>query len=172
MISRMSIVLFALVVSVNVHADESAKLTPEQEKQYAALQKSLSGSVLAGNFTVTGEESSEPKIDRYELIDVRHVGDGNWMFVARIQYGEHDVKIPITLPIKWAGDTPVITVDKMPFPGLGTYTARVMIYEDHYAGFWSGADHGGHLYGLIEQGKTAPATVDDQDLPNNNAESK
>jgi hypothetical protein len=160
MISRMSLVLFALALSVSVRADEVAKLTPEQEKQYAALQKSLSGSVLAGHFTVTGEEVSEPKADRYELIDVRHVGDGNWMFVARIQYGEHDVKIPITLPIKWAGDTPVITVDKMPFPGLGTYTARVMIYEDHYAGFWSGADHGGHLYGMIEHGKESEKSVE------------
>lgn len=164
MIPRMSVLLFILVFSVNVRADEAAKLTPEQEKQYASLQKSLSGSVLAGNFTVTGE-TSEPKADRYELIDVRHVGDGNWMFVARIQYGEHDVKIPITLPIKWAGDTPVITVDKMPFPRLGTYTARVMIYEDHYAGFWSGADHGGHLYGLIEHDKATPATAIDEDLP-------
>ena len=163
MIPRMSILLFVSVLSVSVRAEEAVRLTPEQEKQYAELQKSLSGSVLAGNFTVTGEEGGEPKTDRYELIDVRHVGDGNWMFVARIQYGEHDVKIPITLPIKWAGDTPVIAVDKMPFPGLGTYTARVMIYEDHYAGFWSGADHGGHLYGLIEQGKAA--TVDDKDLP-------
>jgi len=172
MIPRMSILLFALVLSVSVRAEEAAKLTPEQEKQYAALQKSLSGSVLAGNFTVTGEETSEPKVDRYELIDFGHVGNGNGMFVARIQYGEHDVKIPITLPIKWAGDTPVITVDKMPFPGLGTYTARVMIYEDHYTGFWSGADHGGHLYGLIEQGKAAAATENDRVPHNNNAESK
>ncbi len=165
MISRKSVLLFVLISSVNVRADEATKLTPAQMKQYASLQESLTGSVLAGNFTVTGEETSEPKADRYELIDVRHVGNDNWMFVARIQYGEHDVKIPITLPIKWAGDTPVITVDKMPFPGLGTYTARVMIYEDHYAGFWSGADHGGHLYGLIEQGKTAPATENDKALP-------
>jgi hypothetical protein len=28
-----------------------------------------------------------------------------------------------------------------------------MIYRDHYAGFWSGADHGGHLFGMIERGE-------------------
>jgi hypothetical protein len=34
-----------------------------------------------------------------------------------------------------------------------------MIYNDHYAGFWSGADHGGHLYGTVEHVKeTSEAT--------------
>ena len=59
--------------------------------------------------------------------------------------------LPLTLPIRWAGDTPVICVDKLGIPGLGVYTARVMIYADHYAGFWSGANHGGHLFGIIKK---------------------
>jgi hypothetical protein len=25
-----------------------------------------------------------------------------------------------------------------------------MIYHDHYAGFWTGKDHGGHLFGVVE----------------------
>jgi hypothetical protein len=145
-----------LLFAIRLDAAEEFKLTPEQEKQYAELEATLSGSALVGNFTVTGKTTSEPKTERYELTSVKHVGDGNWMFVARIQYGELDVKLPITLPIKWAGDTPVITVDKMTFPGLGTYTARVMIYDGHYAGFWSGGDHGGHLFGIVERGE-APA---------------
>ena len=130
-----------------------AELTPEQKKLYEELETSLTGSALVGQFTVTGTDMSEPKPERYELASVKHVGDGNWMFVARIKYGENDVTLPITLPVKWAGDTPVITVDKMSFPGLGTYTARVMIYEDHYAGFWTGANHGGHLFGVVERGE-------------------
>lgn len=123
---------------------------PEQERLYKALEQSLSGATLVGHFTVTGEKAGEPAAERYELLSVNHVGDGTWMFVARIKYGDRDVTLPITLPVKWAGDTPVITVDKMAFPGLGTYTARVMIYDGHYAGFWSGANHGGHLFGVVE----------------------
>ena len=34
------------------------------------------------------------------------------------------------------------------------FTSRVLVYRDHYAGFWAGADHGGHLFGRIER---APA---------------
>jgi hypothetical protein len=156
---RYTIALFLLCITKCSYA---AELTPEQEKQFAELENALTGSVLVGHFTVTGAEASEPKAERYELTSVKHISDGNWMFVARIQYGEHDVMLPITLPVKWAGDTPVITVDKMAFPGLGTYTARVMIYEDHYAGFWSGGDHGGHLYGLVEHGKPAAPAVQEK----------
>jgi hypothetical protein len=131
----------------------AASLTPEQEKLYKSLEESLTGAALVGQFTVSNAGVGSPKPERYELTGVKHVGDGNWMFVARIKYGDHDVTLPITLPIRWAGDTPVITVDKMAFPGLGTYTARVMIYDDHYAGFWSSAGnekHGGHLFGTVE----------------------
>lgn len=140
----------------------AAELTPEQEKLYAELEASLSGAALVGQFTVTGEETNNPQAERYELTSVKHVGDGQWLFVARIQYGEHDVTLPITLPIKWAGNTPVITVDNIGFPGLGTYTARVMIYEDHYAGFWKGSDHGGHLFGVVERGKAKDGSVEKQ----------
>lgn len=151
-----------LLLPTSLEAAEESKRTPKQQKQYAEFEATLSGSTLVGNFTVTGKTTSDPKSERYELTSVKHVGDGNWMFVARIQYGDHDVKLPITLPIKWAGDTPVITVDKMAFPGLGTYTARVMIYDGHYAGFWSGADHGGHLFGVVERSETKADQGDDQ----------
>ncbi len=132
--------------------------TDSEATRFAELEKSLTGAALVGNFTVTGKEAVDLTPERYELISVKHLGEGNWLFVARIKYGEHDLTIPITLPIKWAGDTPIITVDNMAFPGMGTYTARVMIYADHYAGFWKGTDHGGHLFGIIEHGAAKAAS--------------
>ena len=125
----------------------------QREQLYADFANSLSGATLVGNFTITGEEQTNLTIERYELKSVRHVQGDLWLFQARIVYGEHDVTLPLTLPVRWAGDTPVICVDNIGFPGLGTYTARVMFYSDHYAGFWSGKDHGGHLFGLIERGE-------------------
>jgi hypothetical protein len=101
----------------------------KQAERIADLEKSLTGATLVG-----------------------HQGE-QWAIQARIKYGEQDVPIPLVLPIRWASDTPVISVDEMAFPGLGTYTARVMIYRDHYAGFWTGKGHGGHLFGVIERAK-------------------
>lgn len=146
---------FALVLSSHAQAPpaelKNSSNTNEQAKRFASLEKSLTGAALVGHFTETGKAAIDPKAERYELKTVKHVEDDRWLFEARITYGEHDVTVPLTLPVKWAGDTPVITVDNMGIPGLGLYTARVMIYADHYAGFWSGGDHGGHLFGVIER---------------------
>jgi hypothetical protein len=58
------------------------------------------------------------------------------------------------VPVKWAGDTPVISVTNFKVPTMGTYTARVMIYADHYAGTWDAGDHGGHMWGRVERAET------------------
>jgi hypothetical protein len=80
---------------------------------------------------------------------VHKLKNGLWSFETHIQYGDHDVKVALALQIKWAGDTPVITLDKVLVPGLGTFDARVLVHGDEYAGTWSGGDHGGHLFGTI-----------------------
>jgi hypothetical protein len=125
-------------------------------QRVAELEKTLANAALVGHFTVTGEGEAAPdesKLtkERYELGEVKHLGSNQWLIQSRIKYGDHDVTVPLTLPIRWAGDTPMICLDELPIPGLGTFTARVMIYRDHYAGFWSGKDHGGHLFGVIER---------------------
>jgi len=131
-------------------ADESAE---KETARNAALEKSLSGAAMVGQFTVTGQAPESPKTERYELASVKHVQGEMWSFQARMRYGDTAMPLPpLVLPIRWAGDTPVITVDNLAIPGLGSYTARVMIYQDHYAGFWTGKDHGGHLFGVIERG--------------------
>ena len=144
--------LSVLCWTIPSSADEPDIKDTHAERE-AALAASLTGATLVGNFTITGAEKLAPQAERYELTSVKHLEGNNWLFVARIQYGDHDVTLPIALPILWAGDTPVITVDNLGFPGLGTYSARVMIYDDSYAGFWKGADHGGHLFGVVERGK-------------------
>jgi hypothetical protein len=140
-----------LAATSRASADES---TGADAKQIAALEKTLSNAALVGNFTTTGkDDNAKLSPERYELGEVKHLDKDLWLIPARIKYGEHDVMLPLTLPIRWAGDTPMICLDEMPIPGFGTFTARVMIYRDHYAGFWSAPDHGGHLFGVIERGK-------------------
>ncbi len=129
------------------------QIRPKQTERIAALEKTLSHATLAGRFTITGQKGEGPAEDRYDLGEVKHLGNDQWSIPVRIRYAEHDLQIPITVPIRWADDTPVISVDDLAIPGLGSFTARVMIYRDHYAGFWTGHDHGGHLYGMVQHGK-------------------
>jgi hypothetical protein len=77
--------------------------------------------------------------------------EDSWLFVTRIQYGKTDLEVPLTLQVKWAGDTPVITLTNLTIPALGTFTSRVMIYGDRYAGTWQHGKTGGHLWGKIEK---------------------
>ena len=63
-------------------------------------------------------------------------------------------------PVRWAGDTPVISVTNFGIPLIGTYSARVVIYQGQYAGTWSGKTHGGHLFGKIVKNDEAPKEDD------------
>jgi hypothetical protein len=113
------------------------------------FEKAMSGATLIGRFSVDGNENELPKEEKYVISKVTKIGEDLWLFAAKI--GEGKVTIPLPLPVKWAGDTPVISVTKLKVPTMGTYTARVMIYDDHYAGTWDAGDHGGHLWGRLER---------------------
>ncbi len=114
------------------------------EKQF---EKTLSDVTLVGHFVIEGEDDGALKEDKYTISKVTKLQGDYWLFQVRIQYGGRDVTLPLPLRVKWAGDTPVITVTDAAIPGLGTYTARVGIYRSKYAGTWSGKDHGGQLFG-------------------------
>jgi hypothetical protein len=51
--------------------------------------------------------------------------------------------------VKWAGKTPVITLDNVTIPGLGTFSSRVVIDGPLYAGTWQHDAVGGHMFGKI-----------------------
>lgn len=133
----------------------------ELEKQFA---EKMSGATLVGHFT-SGPRSGEPKEERYTISKVTKQEGDYWLFLARMQFAGRDVNVPLRIPVKWAGDTAVISVTDLGVPGLGTYTARVLIYGDQYAGTWSGKDHGGHLWGRIERPDDAADTTADEAPP-------
>jgi len=126
--------------------------TTRQKNRERDFATRLSGATLVGHFT----DSSRPRPttlheERYILESVRKLDSGQWLFQARIQYGEHNLTLPLTLPVEWADDTPVILVNNLPVPGLGTFSARVLIHNGYYAGYWRAVDHGGHLFGRVER---------------------
>jgi hypothetical protein len=131
---------------------KAATDSPDRQAKFeAALSKMLSGATLEGSFTSTGAGSDPSKLarEKYTLGEVKKLAGEMWQFPARIQYGGKDITLPIILPIRWAGDTPVVTVDDLPLPGFGTVSARVMFFEGHYAGYWKHGEHGGNMFGVI-----------------------
>jgi hypothetical protein len=121
----------------------------EAERQFADR---MSGSSLVGLFTIDGREArGAGRPERYDLSSVEKVGDDQWRFNARIRYGSVDATVPIVVPLRFLGDTPMITLTDLTIPTLGTFTARVFFHEDRYSGVWQHGAFGGHMYGRIEK---------------------
>lgn len=129
-----------------------AKPASSQADLIKKLEKDLTGVKLVGRFTVTGKEEMTPKDEEYTIQSAMKLDEPDlWLIKARIKYGKTDGTFPIPLEIKWAGDTPVITLTNLEIPGLGTFSSRVVIYEGRYAGTWQHGDVGGHLFGVLKR---------------------
>ena len=130
----------------------------------AALEKefeaTMSGAVLVGHSSDSRKPDALPRAERYTVQNVSKVPDSEdrWLFAAKIPFRGGEITVPIVVPVKWAGDTPVLSLTDLTIPGMGTYTARVVIYRGEYAGTWSAGDHAGKLWGHIERAAaTQPA---------------
>ena len=135
-------VLLAVTAGCNRNDDPGDLAALEED-----FRQSLSGATLVGYFTVGDQK--DLRGEKYTITKVSKIPGGLWLFQVRIQYGARDVTLPLPLNVQWAGDTPVITLTDLSIPGIGTYTARVLIYRDQYAGTWSGTDVGGQMFGRV-----------------------
>ena len=125
------------------------------EDAFTAFGEMMKHSVMIGTFTIDGQRQTDPRPERYEISKVVKLSKGDyWSFFARIQYGDHDVTLPIPVEVKWAGSTPVITVNNLTIPAMGTFDARVLIADHKYAGTWRHGKVGGLMYGRIEKQAT------------------
>lgn len=165
------LVLLALGNIQLLHAQlpSTQELTPTSARtKESDLQQKLADYLTStrwtGQFTVSGKDGP-PTAEQYEITQAIKAEEGDyWNLVARIKYGEKDVTLPLPpIEIKWAGETPVITVDKVTIPGMGTFDARVVIRAGKYAGVWSHDAVGGHLFGKIEKFEAADKLHHDEE---------
>ncbi|SRR6266545_2538596 len=130
------------------------KLSPLEKK----FVETLSGATLSGRWRLVHDgKLGEEKEEKYTIGTVSKWGGDTWVINARIQFGDKDATVPVPVKVLWAGDTPVISITNAGLPGLGTYTARVLIYEGLYSGTWFGPGHGGFLSGKLEKAEGKPA---------------
>ena len=120
-----------------------------QAKLEDEFEKMLTGATLEGSFTVTGRENAPVRQEKYTIEGVTKLAGGYWTINARIEYGDHDVTVPVPVRVEWAGDTPVIQLTDATIPGLGTFSARVLFYRGQYAGTWSHGSGDGQQFGRV-----------------------
>jgi hypothetical protein len=131
---------------------DPASLT-DLERQFTDRMRGVS---LVGSYSMAGREDRPPRSDRYDISSVEKVGNDLWRFNARMDCcGVENATLPIVVPMRFFGDTPMITMTDTSIPGVGTFTVRVFFYGDRYAGTWQHGNYGGLMWGKIE--KQAPA---------------
>jgi len=142
--------------TANQSQDQPPTLAGVQARE-AAFSAMLKDCKLVGFFTDSNAAPDQLIGDSYSIKSVTRTEGKLWTFAASIEYGKRSIPIAMKLPVEWAGNTPVVTITKKKFPLLGTYTARVLFYEDQYVGLWSGATHGGQMFGRIVRDAPDPA---------------
>ena len=131
-------------------AADPASLT-ELERAFAERMQNVA---LEGHFTFEGRESRDGNPELYEISSVTKLDGDRWRFNVHMVFGSVDVELPVVVPIVWAGDTPMVSITDFAIPGLGDeYGARVIFYDERYAGTWNHGQYGGMMYGTIRSMK-------------------
>jgi hypothetical protein len=135
--------LLCLLLLSSFLSAQTAELS-ELEREF---QAAMAGVVLEGQSTRDGKPGVFE--DKYTVEKIEKQSGDTWTFYARISMKGQNVTVPFPIQVKWAGDTPVITMTDQAIPGMGAYTARVLIYRGQYAGTWSGKASGGKVFGKV-----------------------
>ncbi len=154
---RSAVLLCATLCAANACAVNPVEDTAaDQQQREATFEEAMANTILTGVFTVDGKLDAAPKAESYEIESVKKLGGGIWTFTTRVKYGDVDVKLPINVPVIWAGDTPMVSLTNASIPGMGEgFSARVIFYDNRYAGTWQHGKKGGHMYGTIAKNKVA-----------------
>lgn len=117
------------------------------------MPKSYRARCWTAYFSIDGVKTDKlPLGERYELKSVKKTKDGLWTFTARVTYLKQDITLPITVPVVWAGDTPMVSLSNSTLPGLGNQLSAKVIFDcGRYAGTWQHGKFGGHMWGRIER---------------------
>ncbi len=141
----MTLVLMLAFAGCSRESDPGAE---EQAARDRAFEEMMTNVSLVGRSTSFEGEGITAE-EEYVIEKVSRVAGDRWLFHTTMKLGSGDVTVPIPVTILWAGDTPVITLTDLSIPGMGSYSARVLLFRDHYAGTWITASGGGHVFGDI-----------------------
>jgi len=111
--------------------------------------------VLDGYSLIDG--SSDLHEDHYAIERVSKVADDTWKFQAKVRVNDRDVRVTIPIPVKFAGDTAVISLTNFMVPGFGKFSARIMFWDGGYAGTWTNGKTHGKLFGKVNSNPASQA---------------
>jgi hypothetical protein len=148
---------FLFFIGLAIAEGDSLKINNQEnrEKEFARM---LSHVTLTGTYTQQGK-NTKPEQERYTIYRVAKIPGQEhlWRFDVRLQFGNVDLRVPLPINVRWAGDTPMVVLNDYKIPGLGSFSARVLFDKTRYAGTWQHDKEGGHLFGdIVKEAKQDP----------------
>jgi hypothetical protein len=133
-------------------SEKTASKILSQDELEAKFKALLTNATLKGRWSPiqSAELGPEKQEDQYFIVSANKLENDKWVINAKMEYGKTEMTIPVPVRVQWSGDTPVIIVDEFSMGGKRSYTARVLFFNDTYAGSWYGSNgYGGLLYGSV-----------------------
>lgn len=165
--TRMSILKYAMVcvclIPTALFAQESSRSLSSEEQ---ALVDLLSGCVLVGHFSTDGAPDAPPKSERYAIESVQKVKGNQWLIHSRMKVGQNELPVAVPVTFLWAGDTPMLQLTDLTIPLVGEgFSARILFYNNRYAGTWEHGKTGGTLWGRIVRQETTDPSASESQTP-------
>ena len=151
--TSMAVALLVAIFCVTTNlAPAHAQGDGDVEAKFIAM---LKNATLKGTWApVAGGQLGKDKgDDSYKIAHVEKGEGGKWSVVSVFNFQGKEMQFPIPCSVKFAGDTAVLILDNVRAgPGKANWSARVMFFDDVYAGRWwetANKEHGGTIAGTI-----------------------
>ena len=127
---------------------------PKLEDLHKAFSEMLTDATFKGTWApIAGGVLGDEKDDGYKIVSVSKKKGHIWEFITRMKIRGTEIDFPMPIEVRFAGDTAVLILNNVPVGEGKTYSARVMIHNDVYAGSWWGiGGKGGTISGTISRG--------------------
>ncbi|MEM6692570.1 MAG: hypothetical protein AAF664_24285 [Planctomycetota bacterium] len=153
-LALVAVLVFWTTPFVSTGFAEDEQVDEQKQELVEKLVEKLNGCKFVGRYTM-GDKDDASLTDEYTVSSFEPTAnEDEYKMVVRIKYGKKDVEAPLIMRVLFAGTTPVITLESVWVPGLGTFDSHVVIRGNAYAGTWDHDGVGGHVFGKIE--KTSP----------------
>ena len=150
-VAVVSIVGFGLTSTLVADDPKPSKRAEARAALEKKFEDALTNAAMEGFFTIDGaKDDKPPRKDVYNIESCKKSGGDVWIVTAFI--GHSNVKLPVPVEVRWAGDTPMIMLTDVGLPGMpGKFSTRLLIDGERYAGTWSHDKVGGHMWGKIKK---------------------
>ena len=151
---RATLLLFLLFTTAGVSA--RAQGNPNSETNFIAM---LKNATLKGSWAPVQQNQmgAQRQDEGYKIARAEKREGDNWAIITLVSFQGREIEFPMPAVVKFAGDTAVLILENVRAgQGQANWSARVMFFDNVYAGRWwetSNKEHGGTVAGTITQVK-------------------